>query len=55
MIMCFKKLVTTHRNGELLKNKASLGIVDAQSVTKVDTGEKSVYDAGKKASGIKRH
>jgi len=48
-------LVTIHRNGELRKDKTSLGIVDAQSVQNADTAEEKGYDAGKKVSGIKRH
>ena len=48
-------MVTIHRNGELRKDKTSLGIVDAQSVQNADTAEEKGYDAGKKVSGIKRH
>jgi len=44
-----------HRNGELRKDKTSLGIIDAQSVQNADTAEEKGYDAGKKVSGIKRH
>lgn len=35
--------------------KTSFIIVDAQSVKNTDTAEEKGYDAGKKASGIKRH
>lgn len=35
--------------------KATLGIVDAQSVKNTDTAQEKGYDAGKKVSGIKRH
>ena len=48
-------MVTIHRNGELRKDKTSLGIVDAQSVQNADTAEEKGYDGGKKVSGIKRH
>ena len=48
-------MVKIHRNGELRKDKTSLGIVDAQSVQNADTAEHKGYDAGKKTSGIKRH
>jgi len=48
-------LVTIHRNGELRRDKTSLGIVDAQSVQNADTAEEKGYDGGKKVSGIKRH
>ena len=44
-----------HRNGELRKDKTSLGIIDAQSVQNADTAEEKGYDGGKKVSGIKRH
>jgi transposase len=44
-----------HRNGELRKDKTSLGIIDAQSIQNADTAEEKGYDAGKKTSGIKRH
>ena len=44
-----------HRNGELRKDKTSLGIIDAQSVQNADTAVEKGYDAGKKVSGIKRH
>ena len=48
-------MVTIHRNGELRRDKTSLGIVDAQSVQNADTAEEKGYDGGKKVSGIKRH
>lgn len=48
-------MVTIHRNGELRKDKTSLGIVDAQSIQNADTAEEKGYDGGKKVSGIKRH
>lgn len=35
--------------------KATLGIVDAQSVKNTETAQAKGYDAGKKVSGIKRH
>ena len=44
-----------HRNGELRKDKTSLGIIDAQSVQNADTAKEKGYDGGKKVSGIKRH
>lgn len=47
--------MSNHRNGELRKDKTSLGIIDAQSVQNADTAEDSGYDAGKKVNGIKRH
>ena len=47
-------MVTIHRNGDLRKDKTSLGIVDAQSVQNADTAEEKGYDGGKKVSGIKR-
>jgi transposase len=50
-----KKLVTTHRNDDLRKDKTSFGIIDAQSVQNADTAKEKGYDAGKKVSGIKRH
>ena len=40
-------MVTTHRNGELRKDKTSFGIVDAQSVQNADTAEESGYDHDK--------
>ena len=42
------KLVTIHRNGELRKDKTTLGIIDAQSVQNSDVAEEKGYDAGKK-------
>lgn len=48
-------MVTIHRNGELRKDKTTLGIIDAQSVQNADTAEEKGYDADKKTSGIKRH
>lgn len=48
LAVVLKKLVVVHRNGELRKDKTSLGIVDAQSVQNADTAEEKGYDAGKK-------
>jgi len=46
------KLVTMHRNGELRKDKTTLGIIDAQSVQNSDVAEEKGYDAGKKKTGL---
>jgi transposase len=47
--------VTQERVRQGRKEKATLGIVDAQSVKNTDTAQEKGYDAGKKVSGIKRH
>jgi transposase len=43
------------RNGDNRKDKTSFCIVEAQSVKNTCTAENKGYEAGKKASGIKRH
>ncbi|GHU75601.1 IS5 family transposase [Clostridia bacterium] len=43
------------RNEDLRKDKTTFGIIDARSVQNADTASEKGYDAGKKASGIKRH
>jgi transposase len=43
------------RADDCRKERTSYCIVDAQSVKNTDTAESKGYDAGKKASGIKRH
>ena len=49
------KLVKVHRNGEMRRDKTTMGIIDAKSVQNADTAGEKGYDAGKKISGIKIH
>ena len=46
-----QKLVKQIRNEDLRRDKATFGIVDAQSVQNADTEEEKGYDAGKKYPG----
>jgi hypothetical protein len=45
--------VFRQNNGQA--DKTSFGIIDAQSVKNTDCAQNKGFDAGKKASGIKRH
>jgi hypothetical protein len=47
--------VATCRESDGRDAKTTFGIVDAQSVKNTDTADEKGYDAGKEASGIKRH
>lgn len=50
-----KKLVAAERTANEREEKTTYLIIDAQSVKNTDPAETKGYDAGKKASGIKRH
>jgi transposase len=50
-----KKMVAMVRNEDLRTDKTTFGIIDAHSVQNAGSAGVKGYDAGKNASGIKRH